>query len=99
MIYLITLPIIIYITLQVTILNNRIQLWKKNNELDYPRFYEDVSIARWFFSKVFNCTFCLSGHLTWITLLLTGHNLLLIPILTFLTMMTAKQIEHYILWK
>jgi hypothetical protein len=99
MIYLITLPIIIYVALQVTILNNRIQVWKKTYELDYPRYYKDVSITRWFFSKVLNCTICFSGWSTIIILLITGHNILLIPILTFITMMTAKEIEHYLLWK
>lgn len=98
MIYLITLPIIIYVALQVTILNNKIQIWKRNNELDYPRFYEDVPMWRWFITKVLNCTMCLSGHLTWITLLLTGHNIFLIPILTIITMMIAKQVEQKILW-
>jgi hypothetical protein len=96
MIYLITLPLIIYLTLSITFLNTKIQLWKKNNNLDYPRYFEDVSITRYFFSKVLNCSFCLSGHLTWITLLLTGHNIFLIPILTIITMITTESIEKYI---
>ena len=96
MIYLITLPINIFINLLVRLLNNKIQIWKKNNNLDYPRYFQDVSILRYFFSKVLNCSLCLSGHLTWITLLLSGYNLFLIPILTIITMMTTESIENYI---
>lgn len=97
MIYILTLPIIIYITLQITILNKRIQLWKASKELHYPR--KDKGLLFFVISKVLNCSFCLSGHLTWISLLMFGYNLILIPILTLTTMHITRAIERKLLWK
>lgn len=96
MIYIFTLPLIIYLTLSITLFNTKIQEWKKNNNLDYPRYFEDVSILRFFLSKVLNCSFCLSGHFTWITLLIAGYSLICILPLTIITMITTESIEKYI---
>ena len=96
MIYLVTFPIIIYFTISITFLNTKIQRIKEKYQLDYPRYYQDVSILRWFFSKVLNCTFCLSGHMTWITLLISGYSLFYIVPLTLITMNIATGIEDYI---
>lgn len=97
MIYIITLPLIILFTLSITLFNTKIQVWKKNNNLDYPRYFEDVSILRFFLSKVLNCSFCLSGHFTWITLLIAGYSIISIVILTISSMYITEAIENYII--
>jgi hypothetical protein len=97
MIYLVTLPIIIYLTLSITLFNTKIQVWKKNNNLDYPRYFEDVSLLRFFFSKVLNCSFCLSGHISWITLLIAGYSIICIIPLTIISMYITEAIENYII--
>ena len=96
MIYLATLPLIIYFTLSITLFNTKIQVWKQKNEVDYPRYFEDVSILRYFFSKVLNCSFCLSGHFTWITLLIAGYSIICIIPLTIISMYITESIETYI---
>lgn len=97
MIYIFTLPLIIFFTLSITLFNTKIQEWKKTYGLDYPRYFEDVSILRYFLSKVLNCSFCLSGHFTWITLLIAGYSIISIVILTIISMRITELIETYII--
>lgn len=97
MIYIFTLPLIIFFTLSITLFNTKIQEWKKNNNLDYPRYFEDVSILRYLLSKILNCSFCLSGHFTWITLLIAGYSIICIVPLTIISMRITELIETYII--
>jgi hypothetical protein len=93
-IYLITLPIILYITYSITFANKWIQAKKEKHNLHLI----NKKGFRYLLSKVLNCSFCLAGHLSYLIFLFTftinPFNIFLLIVLTYCNMNIAKTLEE-----